>query len=1539
MRTLSHNPLYIVALLLTILTAAPTAWGQVSVTTYHNDNARTGQNTNETKLTPTNVNSQQFGRLFSQPVDSDVYSQPLYLPNVVIPGKGTHNVLYVTTEHNSVYAFDADNNLGTNANPLWQVNLGESAAEPNPYFGHRYGPGSNIYPEIGITGTPVINPATNTIYVVAFTEDAPGGPYHQMLHALDCTTGADVHTPVEIVGSVPGHGYDALNGTVTFNPMQALQRSALLLNNGVVYVSFASHSDTDPYHGWIFGYDAVTMQQVAMLNVTPNGQEGGIWMTGNGPAADAGGNVWTSIGNGTFDADVTLGGNGDYGDSVLGLPKLLTTLPPLYFTPSDQFTLAQNDEDLGSGGLTLIPDQSVGPTHLLVTTGKEGTIYVLDRDHMGGFHATIDSVVSEYPQAIPGTMSSPAYWNGNLYYLASNNVLMDYSLSGGQLTLIGKSALQFPDPGATPSISASGTQNGIVWALESDGQNQPTNSTVLHAYDAGNVTNELYNTTQAGPRDDPGLAVKFAVPTIANGKVYVPAQYEISAYGLGPSSLVPTPVITPNGGFISNPITITDSVAGTTIYYTTDGSTPTRSSTVYTVPFTLQQCSTVIAVAVKPGMLDSLQASAFFGQQGPTGSGTGLLADYFSNPDLTGNTVVRVDPTINFGWPNNSPATGIGPNNWSARWSGSIQAQFTDTYTLFTLSDDGIRMWVNGQEVINDWTNHGPTYDFASVPMVAGQKYDVTIEYYQAGGGATAQLWWSSGCTTPEIVPQTQLYPATPAPVISPGTGKYTVDIPVTISSAITGAVINYTIDGSVPTQGSTVYSAVFTVHPGTVVKAIATAAGYPASSVATAIYGRTIPFPWKDSDVGSVAAAGSAGYAQGNFVDTGSGDDIWNMADAFHYIYQPLNGDGQITARVTGIDPTDPWAKAGVMIRTALGAGDVNAYSLVSSGNGIEFQDRPAGGGISYGVPGPFSSAPYWVRIARSGNTITGSSSADGLSWQTISTAAVTLPALANIGMAVTAHNNGTLSNGLFDNVTVSFSHTSGAPSISPNGTTAIGSQQVTLSDAVTGATIFYTTDGSTPIAGGVTTLTYSAPFTLAANSTVKAIAVEQGNAPSAVVSATFTIVTQTPVIIPNGGAFTGSQQVSISDVNVTAQLFYTIDGSVPVPGAGTTQAYTAPFTLTSSATVKAVALAPGASVSAVTSATFTNGTPTPTISPNGGTFTKPTQVTLSDSNAKASIYFTTDGTTPSPGLGTTQLYAKPFTLNASATVKAMAVATGIAASSVVSAAFKLQSSVEGEVFRAYDMAPVVGVTVTLTDQTQHVFTATTAADSVGSDGNSVNYSFAVLAPGTYALAVTAPGYALPTPPLPATLVVPSTGVVRQDVALNPIHTYAAGLQLFSAPNDYSSQTLSSALAGLGTSPLAVWDPVGSQYHLSPSAPADRLRPGQGYWVRATAPLQLGGLATMVDATKSFSVFLFPGWNMVGDPFTVPVNIAAMRSGSANNPGSISGFITLPMYSYDPAANAYVAIGASGALAPYGGYWVFANHQGTLLINGPSGP
>jgi len=401
------------------------ASGQSDVLTHRNDNMRTGQNTSETILTASNVNSATFGKLFSLPTDGYVYAQPLYKSNVLIAGK-THNVLFVATEHDSVYAFDAD---GQSSLPLWQVSF------INPSAGITTVPSSDIPdfsidPEIGITGTPVIDPQSGTLYVVAKTKE--NGSYFQRLHALDITTGAEKFGgPVVIQASVlgTGDGNDG-HGNIPFDPFHQNQRAALLLANGVVYIAFASYGDAKPYHGWVLGYNAATLQRVAVFNDTPNGSNGGIWQSGEGPSADASGNIFVISGNGTFDADV---GGIDFGDSFL---KLSTNGGGLtlvdFFTPFNQAFLNSNDLDLGSTGTLLLPDQTgTAHPHLVLGAGKDGNAYLVDRDNMGHFRSTDNSQIVQ-TIAISGSIyGTPASWQNNIYFLPHNDRLKAFQLSGG----------------------------------------------------------------------------------------------------------------------------------------------------------------------------------------------------------------------------------------------------------------------------------------------------------------------------------------------------------------------------------------------------------------------------------------------------------------------------------------------------------------------------------------------------------------------------------------------------------------------------------------------------------------------------------------------------------------------------------------------------------------------------------------------------------------------------------------------------------------------------------------------------------------------------------------------------------------------------------------------------------------------------------------------------------------------------------------------------------------------------------------------------
>jgi hypothetical protein len=511
---------------------------QPQITTSQYDNARTGANLAETTLTPKNVNAAGFGKLFTLPVDGDIYAQPLYLPGVEIPGKGKHNVVFIATEHDSVVAFDAD---GQPSTPLWQVSfVGREGVTTVPAMAVQC---PFIRPEIGITPTPVIDRATGTLYVLARTKESPGvlqgTRFVQRLHALAITTGAEKFGgPVEIKASVKGRGAGGSGGQIDFDPLRELPRASLLLANGQVYLTWASSCDVAPYHGWLIAYDARTLAQTAVFNTSPDDAESGIWQGDTGPAADKDGNVFLATGNGKFDVPDSPGR--DYGDSVLKFTLGKNGLQVLdFFTPFNQKELNANDLDIGSGGPLLLPDQPGSHPHLLAVGGKGGYLYIIDRDHMGKYHAGDDSHAVQVLPIASGIYSAPAYWNQHVYIFAADDVLKDFAVQHGQLSAqpVAQGTTRFIDPGATPTISANGSRNGIVWVLRSKGWRSRDTTAELYAYDAANVSKELYNSEQNSPRDSAGLCLRFNIPTVANGKVYVAAKREVDVYGLLPASI------------------------------------------------------------------------------------------------------------------------------------------------------------------------------------------------------------------------------------------------------------------------------------------------------------------------------------------------------------------------------------------------------------------------------------------------------------------------------------------------------------------------------------------------------------------------------------------------------------------------------------------------------------------------------------------------------------------------------------------------------------------------------------------------------------------------------------------------------------------------------------------------------------------------------------------------------------------------------------------------------------------------------------------
>jgi Immunoglobulin domain/PQQ enzyme repeat len=503
----------------------------VDVTTYHNDIARTGQNLNEAILTTSNVNSATFGKINFFSVDGLVDGEPLYAAAMNVPGNGMHNILIAATEHGTVFAFDAD--TGTKLWSTTTLKTGETTSD-------NRGCGQ-VTPEIGVTSTPVIDRAigpNGAVFVVAMSKN--GSTYHQRLHALDLALGTEIlGGPVDIEATYPGIG-DNNNGTnVIFDPAQYKERAGLLLINGVIYTAWASHCDIRPYTGWIIGYSESNLAQTSVLNITPNGNEGAIWMAGGALAADNSGNIFFLDANGLFDTTLNSSGfpiDGDYGNAFM---KLSTTNNQLavadYFEMDNESSENGSDTDLGSGGAMVLPDLSNGSgqtMHLAVGAGKDGNLYVVNRDSMGKFNANNNNAIYQELAGVlsGGVWAMPAYFNNTVYYGSVGNVIQAFKITNARLatSATAKTANSFGYPGTTPSVSANGANNGIVWAVEN------SSPATLHAYDATTL-NELYNSNQAANgRDQFGPGNKFMTPTIINGKVFVGTPSGVAVFGLLP---------------------------------------------------------------------------------------------------------------------------------------------------------------------------------------------------------------------------------------------------------------------------------------------------------------------------------------------------------------------------------------------------------------------------------------------------------------------------------------------------------------------------------------------------------------------------------------------------------------------------------------------------------------------------------------------------------------------------------------------------------------------------------------------------------------------------------------------------------------------------------------------------------------------------------------------------------------------------------------------------------------------------------------------
>jgi hypothetical protein len=624
----------------------------VNVPTWRYDNTHSGSNTQETLLTPANVNNSTFGKLFSRSVDGYVYAQPLYVSGLMMQDGLVHNVLFVATQHDSVYAFDADTNGGTNALPLWQASMLSTAygaaagatTVPNSDLGT-----SDVVPEIGITSTPVIDLATQTMYLVAATKE--NGNYLQRVHAINIITGAEVFPgpSAPITATVSGTGNGSSGGSLPFSPEWQMNRVALDLFNGTLYVGFGSHGDNGPWHGWLMAFSEQTLTQTGYICLSPNGYGNGVWGAGAGLPIDTevnpNGRLFLSTGNGDYTSYPPLDGSVDYGDSLLQIDLTGGGVTPAdVFTPFNQAKLASGDTDQGSGGVLMLPDQPGAHPHELIQVGKEGRILVLNRDNMGGYApgGTYNTnALQDITGQTGGLWSTPAYWNGHVFFWGDGSSLKRFELTNGVLSSTSSSASTVTSqfPGASPVVSSNGTTNGVVWAIRTDAYNS-NGSSILYAFDATNLKTPLYESDSNAARDDAGPATKFAVPVITNGKVYTGAAYQVNVYGLlnGLEQAAP-PAISPNGGSLSAPqqVMLSTTTPNSTIYYTTDGSLPTMAAPVYTGPFTITTDTTVQAITSAQNYLQSPVSTAVFtfASQVPPPSFTPAAGTYTSPQPVT----------------------------------------------------------------------------------------------------------------------------------------------------------------------------------------------------------------------------------------------------------------------------------------------------------------------------------------------------------------------------------------------------------------------------------------------------------------------------------------------------------------------------------------------------------------------------------------------------------------------------------------------------------------------------------------------------------------------------------------------------------------------------------------------------------------------------------------------------------------------------------------------------------------------------------------
>lgn len=1173
---------------------APTA---VTVPTWRYDLTHAGQNTQETQLTPANVGPTTFGKLFSHTVDGSVYAQPLYVPGLTMPDGLVHNVLFIATEHDSVYAFDADSNTGANANPLWHITLLDAAHGASA--GATTVPGSDasqgdIGPEIGITGTPVIDTATNTLYVVGKTKENLA--YFQRLHALNIFTGAEQpHSPVLITATVAGTGNGSSGGKLTFDQLWENQRSGLNFYNGHVYIAFGAHGDNGPWHGWLFAYDGTTLAQTAVLCLSPNGFGASIWASGAAMPIDtsvAGGRMYLVTGNGTFTTYPPFTASSEFGDSVVALDLSNGGLKPVdAFTPFNQAKLSPADLDQGSGGVLMLPDQQGANPHIVLQAGKEGRILMLNRDQLGGFAAGATSntnALQDIPNQLKGLWSSPAYWNNNVYIwgsgdLGSADTGKIFKINSGVLdtTPSSVSTLSFGHPGSSFSISSNGTQDGIAWAVNSGAFTTHGNE-VIYAFDPNDLTNILWESDTNPTRDNPGPANKFAIPMVTNGKVYVVAVKQVNVYGLfNGSPVAATPVISPNGGTFAaaQNVTLTSATSSASIYYTLDGTTPTPASTLYSSPIAISTNTTLRAIATAPNFVQSAVSSAIFtfSNQTPTVTFQPAAGTYNSAQQVTLSDT-DASATIYY------TTDGTTPTASSTRYTGPISVSASTTIKAIAidpaLQNSNLASAAYVIQILQTPINFGSGFASVAGLRLNGSAINTNnlLQLTPATGTyADGSVFW----TTPV------------------GIQAFTTDFAFQLTSAqgdgFTFTIQNVAATALGPSGSGLGYGAPQPSGTGGLAKSVAVKfdlySNQGEGTDSTGIYtnGASPTIPAVDmTSSGVLLKSGDTMQAHltydGTTLSMKLTDQVtgksFSMSQSIN-IPQIVGGNTAFvgftgsTGGLTAIQKILSWTYA------IPSSTPVTATPAISPASGsytaaqnVTITDTTAGAVMYYTTDGttPTTASSVYsgaIAVANGTTTIKAMAVASGASQSAVATATYVVG-------TVTA-----------------------SPVFSPSPGSYTTAQSVTITDSTAGAVIYYTTDGTTPTTASAV---YSSAIPAGTGTTtIKAMAAASGSSPSGVVTGTYVVgsgATAPPAFSPAAGTYTATQNVTLSDSTAGAVIYYTTDGTTPTTAS---MVYASPIAVTKTTTIQAIAVA-NTQTSSVASAAYTIQPATPTINfPSG--------------------------------------------------------------------------------------------------------------------------------------------------------------------------------------------------------------------------------------------------------------------------------------------------------------------------------------------------